>query len=345
MLSQELYERILVTFAMILITYCAMNGLFPDHHLPEPVRSGLRPSQSQSNTDASEPLLSGHFIEPHYPKRHPKLYKTDIIYDNSRGTVPYVNEEYKVIFFHVAKAASSEWIRFFTRLQGNQAWCGPQVHVDEVNQVKKLSDYSTKRAEHMMTDPTWTKAIFVRNPKTRVLSGFLDKAISHSQVFAGKYCKAYENNGGDLKYCQEHHEEFDFFVHNITTLSSENVHWRPIYTRVDEKWWPYMTYIANMENLSEDATNFLTSIKSKVDGVSAWDRIGKSGWSDNERDCNTMGTRAFLEKKDTKHKTNAEDKLREYYTPELEKAVEKQYWEDYNNPYFKFSPMKLYPDN
>ena len=100
-----------------------------------------------------------------------------------------------------------------------------------------------------------------------------------------------------------------------------------------------------MENLSYDASHFLQSINSTIDGVSAWDRIGKSGWSDNERDCNTMGDSAFLEEKDTRHKTNAVNKLKKFYTPELERFVEKQYEKDYNNPYFHFAPMTLFPEN
>ncbi len=51
-------------------------------------------------------------------ERPPTLSELDLIYNPSRNTVPVVNEEYKLIFFLVAKAASSEWIRFLMRLEG-----------------------------------------------------------------------------------------------------------------------------------------------------------------------------------------------------------------------------------
>ena len=310
-------EKVLIVFSIVLIVYNVGFGEFSIHP-----GAKLKIKDDENNG--------------------PKMLKTDIIYTNKRETPPIVNEEYKVIFFHVAKAASSEWIRFFTRLNGNPAWCGPDIHNNTVNNIKRLNDYTLKEAERMMKDPTWTKAIFVRNPKTRLLSAYLDKVLSHPKHFKEAYCHSYMKNGGILEDCWENYLNFDFFIHNITTISWKNVHWRPIITRIDEKWWPYINYIRNMENLSHDAKDFLQHLKSSKDGISAWDRIGRIGWSDNERDCNTMGTKSFLQKKDHKHAQNAGDKLKQHYTPELEKFVEQQYWKDYHNPYFKFSPLKIF---
>jgi hypothetical protein len=351
--KEEAHNRVLNTFSKVsiiisaMVTYFAVrNGLFGECNISESFESVTKKStQSQRN----DQVFSEHFIEPHYRKIHPPLYETDFIYDVNKYAAPFVNEEYKVIFFDVAKAGSSEWTRFFARLQGNPAWCGLYIHDHKVNQIKKLYDYSRDKAHAMMTDPSWTKAIFVRNPKTRLLSAFLDKAVRNSKkVFIPKYCNDYHSYGGDLQYCKDHHKEFDFFIHNITTVTWENIHWRPIYTRVDDKWWPYMTYIANMENLSDDAERFLRSLKSEIDGVSAWDRVGKSGWGDNEKHyCETTpnSTNAFLAVKGKIHNEDAENYLREYYTPELEKEVEKQYWMDYSNPYFKFTPLKLFSEH
>jgi hypothetical protein len=333
------FERTLIAFSIIFI---ASHAIFEINYRP----NGIIPSMSGSGAkNTTNEGTNDQFVPPTGPLSIPNIEQEDLIYNDSRNTVPFVNEEFKVIFFQVAKAASSEWTRFFARLAGNPEWCGADIHNDKVNKIKKLTDFSKNKARKMMLDPSWTKAIFVRNPKTRLLSAFLDKAVSRSKVFADKYCRHYEEHGGDLVECVKKHEDFDFFIHNITTVISENVHWRPIYTRIDDKWWPYINYIANMENLSDDAAHFLQSIKSTKDGTTAWGRIGKIGWSDNERDCNTMGEKSFLQQKDTRHQTNAEDKLRSYYTPELEKFVEERYWMDFHNPYFHFTPMKLYPEN
>jgi len=275
----------------------------------------------------------------------PTIELSDLIYKSNRNTVPIVNEEYNTIFFLVAKAASSEWIRFFMRLNSSPLWCGKRIHSQTHKGLKFLSDYSIEEATEMMTSKDWTRAIFVRNPKSRILSAFLDKAVSHKKAFIRDKCPTYAKLGGDYNECVERSKDFSFFLYNITTAMNKNVHWRSIYSRVDEKWWPYMNYVANMENLENDAEHFLKSIKSNVSGSSAWDRIGNTGWGDDERDCGHVGDSAFLAKKDTRHKTNAKDKLREYYNPDLEKFIETHYADDFNNPYFHFTEMKLYDEN
>merc|ERR1719453_1764857 len=99
-----------------------------------------------------------------------------------------------------------------------------------------------------------------------------------------------------------------------------------------------------MESMSEDARWLLKRVYSNIDGISAWDRIGKSGWSDNERDCNsTAGADGeFLAQRDVRHTTRARDKMLGYYTPELERFVEEHYSDDLNNPYFDFEPVQLF---
>jgi len=280
---------------------------------------------------------------------HPIMTHDDIIYDSFRNTVPVVNEEYRVIFFQVAKAASSEWLRFFMRLNNDPRWCsnGGNIHDNKSNGLKYLSDYTLEEAQEMMTDPKWTKAIFVRDPKPRILSSFLDKAIEHSNHFIQNECRNYWLQDNNFENCLNYHEHYDFFLYQITTTLQDNVHWRSIYSRIDEKWWPYINHVGYMENLSDDAKAFLQSIHSSVSGISAWDKIGTTGWSDNERSCEaTIGSEGhFLAARDTKHATNARDKLLSYYTPKLERFVEAHYADDYDNPYFEFDPLKLYDDN
>ena len=281
----------------------------------------------------------------------PRLEHDDLIYKGTFHPLsPVVIEEYNLVFFLVAKAASSEWIRFFMRLENNPQWCedGGGIHDPLQNKLTLLKDYSLEQAQEMMTSPDWTRAIFVRHPKPRLLSAFLDKAIGHKRKFDEEFCDKYVKKGKDeftLEGCREHRLEFDFFLRNITTTLPDNVHWSPISSRMDEKWWPYTNYIATMEDLAEDAKHFLQSLTSNIDGVNAWDRVGKTGWGENERDCDHLGTDPFLGKKDTKHKTNAKTKMLQYYTPELEIFVETgNFKKDLQNEYFPFTPLHLFPE-
>lgn len=288
----------------------------------------------------------------------PTLTKTDIIYSRSHNTIPVVNEEFKVIFFQVGKCASTEWLRFFIRLNDDPTWCSDEpIHERKVNGLKYLSDYTIDEAQRMMLDPEWTKAIFVRNPKPRLLSAFLDKARNKAHHFKETTCVRYhrlKQRQGDndpnidtYQSCMENSNKFDFFLREITTTLNENVHWRSISSRIDAKWWPYVNFVGNMENLTEDAQSFLMNIYSNVDGVSAWDRIGTSGWSENERDCKTTlnSPGQFLGKRDARHTTSAREQMLTYYTPELEKFVETHYADDLQNQYFHFSPVNLYTDD
>lgn len=302
------------------------------------------------NETLSNPLPTfNHNPVQHFdqPAIAPEIEEDDLVYSTLRNTVPILNEEYKVVFFLVAKAASSEWLRFFIRLSGNPNWCSSSsicIHDRKENKLTYLSDYSPEEARKIMTSPEWTKAVFVRHPKPRLLSAFLDKAIEKSKKFLKGACRAYKNKGKDMDKCVKNHKDFGFFLNEITTTLATNVHWRSIYSRIDEKWWPYINFVGNMETLSDDAQTLLKSIKSNITGISAWDTIGTTGWSSNERRCEeTIDSEGeFLSRRDKKHTTKARDKMLQYYTRELEEFVEQQYRDDLNNSYFHFEPISLF---
>jgi len=276
----------------------------------------------------------------------PKLKSKDLIYNGHRNTVPLVIKEYNLIFFLQAKVASTEMVRFFMRLENKTEWCNATIHANVKGTMTLLSDYSLDEAQSMMIDPKWKKAMFVRHPKPRILSAFLNRFVVFRDKFITKTCPQYARLGGkNVTECIEavKREDFSFFLKEITTVNHENVHWRSIYSTVDEKWWPWIDEIYEMGENSEVFKTFLQSIKSNVDGVSAWDRTGKTGWGENKVDCD--GDHAFMEKKDSRHATDANSKMRQYYTPDLEKFVEQRYADDLNNPYFQLTPIKLYVDS
>ena len=51
-----------------------------------------------------------------------------------------------------------------------------------------LTDVPPKYAERLLLDPEWTKAVFVRDPKERVLSAYLDKAIGGNPYVKLRCC-------------------------------------------------------------------------------------------------------------------------------------------------------------
>lgn len=331
--------------AVSTFTAFAVLGYSSGRYLTEEI-GGLDNVSRKGSTGLKEVINSSTSIsDPEKLKVHPWLKSSDLIYNGKRNTVPIVNEEYKVVFFLMAKVASTEFVRFFARLQDNPNWCSANIHRPYVHKLKMLNSYSVEEAQEMMTSPEWKKAIFVRHPKQRVLSAFLDKAIQYSDRFVGEYCKAY-GKFADFDECVDKHEQFDFFLKKITTTLELDVHWRPIYSRIDEKWWPYIDFIGNMDTLRDDAEAFLSSIHSNVDGLSAWERIGTSGWGGKDNDdCtkNLENDMPFLGKSDPTHTTSAKEKMIKYYTPDLEAFVEQKYADDLQNPFFHFADIKLFP--
>jgi len=282
----------------------------------------------------------------------PRLEPDDMIL--APYTIPIVNVEYKAILFQVAKDASSQWSRFFIRLNGDPVWCSERkdLHDKTVNGLAYLSDFPLEEAERMMTSPEWTKAIFVRHPKPRLLSAYLDKVLKRKKGYKG-LCRVYasllnqqdgrDHDDLDLDYnhCFLKRDDFGFFLYNITTVLSD-VHWRSIHSLIDKKWWPHVNFVGKMTTLSEDAKEFLDSIHSNIDNVSAWERIGSTGWGANERNCSAEGTDPFLAERRNRHQTDARDKMMDYYTPELENFVESHWGDDLNNHYFDLEKIKLF---
>ena len=116
------------------------------------------------------------------------LLPQDGIYQ--KGTwdkAPIVLEEYKLLFFTVPKVGCTAFKQLFRRMMGHADWKDHQYytqpflpHNPDRNGLKYLSQYPLEKANEMLTSDEWTRAIFVRDPQERVLSGYLDKA-GHSQ--------------------------------------------------------------------------------------------------------------------------------------------------------------------
>jgi hypothetical protein len=172
----------------------------------------------------------------------------------------------------------------------------------------------------MLTSPNWTRAIFVRDPKERFLSAFMDKALQYPDFIRDKCCVR-------KKDCAEGAQNPMGFLDLIQTC--HNDHWSPQHYRAEKKYWPYINFVGKFETQQEDARKLLQQI-------GAWDEYGKSGWGKTgdlqifERSTNTQ-----------KHVTNSKSKASTWFTPELERRVELYYEVDYANPKFGFVKTNL----
>ena len=204
-------------------------------------------------------------------------------------------------------------------------------HDPKTNGLKYLWDYTKHKASKWLLDDTWTKAIFVREPKARTLSAYLDKAFYYEFIHH-HCCKIRYNIGTPQQYYVNKtgcwtpdNRTFTNFVSTIIKDCNDD-HWNSQNEKMESKYWKYINFVGHFDTVEEDSHRLLKRI-------GAWETIGKSGWGQYynqsifERSSNIQT-----------HKTGVDSKkLSHWYTPQLERLVEQRYIDDYNNPLFNFT--------
>lgn len=105
----------------------------------------------------------------------------------------------------------------------------------------------------MLNDPTWTNAVFLREPTERFVSAYLDKTVNHK--YRGKKLSL----------------TFEQFVENVES-GWRDPHWNPQCELVDcRRIMPIMDVVGRFSNLAEDTESLLRRI-------GAWDEFGSDGW-------------------------------------------------------------------
>ena len=277
----------------------------------------------------------------------PFLEITDLIYTPARWGNPLVVKEYKLVFFTLPKVACTEWKLLFRRMLGLPEW-GKSIprqglHDPLKNDLMYLSNYTMEEAQEMLTSEEWTRAVFVREPKERVLSAFLNKFVQEPRFYIQKCCQlrffsSFSDPNEERQRCKHKKNDGDFVYFLNRTLDCPNPHWTPQVEAIDSKWWHQMTFVGHMSDVATDAEKLLKQITSSTNGTSAWDDYGKTGWGVN-------GSTAFMVRDTARHATNAHDKLKKYYTPCTEKFVERHWAKEWNQNEFQFEKFHLFEED
>jgi Sulfotransferase family len=245
---------------------------------------------------------------------------------------PVVIEQYKLLFFTSPKVGCTTWKQLFRRMMNVTNYMEEEYERllpwnPEINGLKYLYHYNRTTASSMMTDPTWTRAIFVRDPKERFLSAYLDKVVQNENYVIRRCCPYGRKCGTKAK------ESIANFLHLMRICTDS--HWNPQSKRIlEDKYWPYINFVGHMEHLYDDA-------KLLLQRLGAWDEYGKSGWGATRTDAifqSKAGGTGRL------HATDAVSKMKAYITPEIEKELEQYYADDYNNTIFHINLKKIYSD-
>ena len=255
-----------------------------------------------------------------------------IMADEGWDSAPFVLEDFKLIFFTVPKVGCTVFKQLFRRMSGYADWNTSDVrltHDVQYNGLKRLSEYSVERASEIMTDPDWTRAIFVRDPKERILSAFLEKVLAASSpsdsLVRQKCCP---ERGACMRSVGKSFESFLWL-----TSQCPNPHWSPQSERMEKRYWPYINFVGRMESIETDTRTLLQRI-------GAWEEFGQSGWpkptgKDPDQN-NTSSTTAVFASNTALHQTGANTRVQQYYTAETERLVEKLLEKDYQHPSLHF---------
>lgn len=244
---------------------------------------------------------------------------------------PVVIESHHLIFFTTPKIGCTVFKMLFQRMMNIPHWSNAtnsdRIHDPDQNGLRYLYDYPESTAQSMLTSHNWTKAVFVRDPKTRLLSAFLDKAINTDYML--RHCCRHFRMTNHVIPCREGFNSrnitFADFVFGVIP-KCRDPHWEAQANRIPQKYWPHIDFIGHMESIAADTKRLLEM-------VGAWNTYGANGWHGGSIFADTV----------VSHATDSSTRLREYYTPELETAVEEFYKKDYEHPLLNLTRIRIFP--
>lgn len=320
-----LFGNSMLTCASVLVLLIVPSWLF--WHSPIIPLCPTEISTAQANLmPLSSPIASTAVNNTLSPK--PLIEPGDNIYTyGGWDHAPIILEEFKLMFFTSAKIGCTVWKMLFRRMMNASSWNRIDTRGNvmlpwnpHTNGLKYLYQYSLEDANAMLTDPTWTKAIFVREPKERFISAYLDKAVSNTYYVQTKCCPV----SGDCALLAKESPS-NFFA---LTQWCDDSHWQPQTRRLPEKFWKYIDFVGYMDKIATDAEQLLRKI-------GAWHPYGTTGWG-KHGNATIFSTTAGRE-----HATQARKKLQQYLTPTLETQLEEYYARDYSNPHLNFTRTRI----
>ncbi len=258
--------------------------------------------------------------------------------------------EAKMIFCGIPKVGVTEWIKFFRHVIGANDYLSlPHFKEDRALFLMKSLEFA--RAEELLNDASWTKAVFLRDPLERLLSAYMDKIVG-----GGYTQRVFQiGNLSDTKNTEQVVLNFTDFVNKISDKTNvdnckdpngltacTDPHWKPqLMTCGLDYLLPKFDFIGNFNHISKHT-------KMLLDRVGLWDKYGatfddgkdlppatrntcavpppqrphnQTIWGFNQR--GPSGTGNVL------HATGSKSRILEYYTPELIKKVREAYAFDF----------------
>ncbi|VDI07848.1 Hypothetical predicted protein [Mytilus galloprovincialis] len=161
---------------------------------------------------------------------------------------PIVVMKYRLIFFWNEKSGCSFWKSLLQYIQGLKR---DDMHNPYVNGLKYLINFEDNDIISMMYNDSWTKAVFVREPRERMLSSYLDKGL---------------NDGFIMVNCKRTVKTFSEFLE--LAKQCPNAHWES-QVRAPKYFYKKMM-IGKMADISTFTEKLLTKIGAWNETVKIW---------------------------------------------------------------------------
>ena len=171
-----------------------------------------------------------------------------------------VHEKLKILFCYIPKVSCTQWKTFIASLDGTET----KLPIHDRKLFKFLHVYPRNDVDRMLK--TYFKFVFVREPLERLLSAYLNKFHSlnetyYPNVYGRGIIKRYRP-GGNPEHKNVTFDEFLNFVINLGN-SYWDEHWQT-YDKLCHPCAIQYDFIGRFENLEEEASFVLSSIKSNV---------------------------------------------------------------------------------
>ncbi|CAC5423380.1 CHST9 [Mytilus coruscus] len=267
-------------------------------------------SKISKNTLLSFNRSDGHNIRQNMSKLSrkvvPRLTKEELhqIKRYTYYSSPIVVTKYKLIFFWNEKSGCTYWKSLLQFIQGLH---NKEVHDPRRNGLTNLMQFKDNEITDMMFNEAWTKAVFVREPRERILSSFLEKGL---------------NNACMMDICRR--PAVKSFSEFLTLIKHcKDVHWS------SQVKLPRYLYKNTMIGRMPDIYTFTEKLLTKI-----------GAWHDTVKDW--LHSKEQL-KRTRPHATSAREKLFQYYNDtKTQDIIFEMYADDYevfkfDKKYFNFN--------
>eukprot|EP00041_Stephanoeca_diplocostata_P037813 m.1446706 g.1446706 ORF g.1446706 m.1446706 type:complete len:581 (-) comp25107_c0_seq89:1247-2989(-) len=212
---------------------------------------------------------------------------------------PVVSAPKNFIYCGIPKCGVSRWRRLLRRIEGNPDWRDNKAHRPQDSGLVYLANLSASDAHAFANAPATLSFVVVRNPFTRLLSGWLDK----TQV-QGFHMQLSSN--------------FTEFVQQVRDTPADELdeHFRPMTSFCGISNGMRFDVVARNEDIDVWGPQLVQRLN-----LTAFTSTGWRG---------AFFPAAQSDKEAEDHNRHANDRVREFYTPEAERLVRSIYRDDFD---------------